>query len=67
MANGKTATLTFRIEPLLKKALRSAATREHRSVTNMVEVLIREYCEQNGIKVSEPDDLLVNKKVEEMC
>jgi hypothetical protein len=44
MANGKTATLSIRIEPGLKNALRAAAEREHRSIANMVEVMIREYC-----------------------
>ena len=38
MATGKTTTLTFRIEPELKEALRTAAQQEHRSIANMVEV-----------------------------
>lgn len=49
MANAKTATLSFRIEPGLKEALRAAAEQEHRSIANMVEVMIREYCGRNGI------------------
>ena len=49
MATTKTATLTFRIDPALKEALREAAYREHRSIANMVEVLILEYCERNDI------------------
>jgi len=53
MANNKTTTLTFRIEPSLKEALRSAAHREHRSIANMVEVLIRDYCTKNGINIIE--------------
>jgi len=44
MAAAKTATLTLRIDPDLKEALRTAAHREHRSIANMVEVLIRDYC-----------------------
>ncbi len=40
MATAKTTTLTFRIEPGLKDVLRMAADREHRSITNMVEVMI---------------------------
>ncbi|ALP54922.1 hypothetical protein Tel_16835 (plasmid) [Candidatus Tenderia electrophaga] len=51
MATGKTTTLSFRIEPGLKEALREAANREHRSIANMVEVLILEYCEHHGIAV----------------
>lgn len=51
MAMSKTATLTFRIDPCLKEALRTAANAEHRSIANMVEVLIRGYCEQHGIDI----------------
>jgi hypothetical protein len=53
MATAKTTTLTFRIEPGLKEALRTAAVREHRSIANMVEVLIRDYCGRNGIAIPE--------------
>lgn len=53
MATAKTATLTFRIEPELKEALRTAAAREHRSIANMVEVMIRDYCGRNGISMGE--------------
>lgn len=53
MATAKTTTLTFRIDPGLKEALRTAANREHRSITNMVEVLIREYCDRSGIAILE--------------
>lgn len=51
MATSKTATLTFRIDPDLKDALRVAAGLEHRSIANMVEVLIRDHCEQRGIAI----------------
>ena len=51
MATGKIATVTFRIEPRLKAALRSAAEHDHRSIANMVEVLILDYCERNGITI----------------
>lgn len=56
MAGTKTATLTFRIEPGLKEALRAAAEREHRSIANMVEVMIRDYCWRNQIAVSDKSD-----------
>lgn len=52
MASTKTATVTFRIEPAVKEALRAAAAQEHRSIANMVEVLILDYCKHNGIAVS---------------
>jgi len=54
MATTKTATLTFRIDPGLKEALRAAAHQEHRSIANMVEVLIRDYCDAHGITVENP-------------
>ena len=60
MATTKTTTLTFRIEPALKEALRGAAAREHRSIANMVEVLIRDWCGRNGIVIPEQDDLFDN-------
>jgi len=53
MATAKTTTLTFRIEPALKEALRTAAAREHRSIANMVEVLIRDYCQQHNIALGQ--------------
>ena len=36
MTTAKTTTLTFRIEPGLKEALRAVAAREYRSIANMV-------------------------------
>ncbi len=53
MATAKTTTLTFRIEPELKEALRTAAEREHRSIANMIAVLIMDHCEHNGIPIPE--------------
>lgn len=51
MATTKSTTLTLRIDPDVKEALRTAAEQEHRSITNMVEVLIREYCGRNKIDI----------------
>lgn len=48
----KSATLTIRIEPDIKEALRAASEAEHRSVANMVEFLIRGYCERHKIDIS---------------
>ena len=44
----KTATLNLRITPALKQALGIAAEREQRSLANMVEIMIRDYCEARG-------------------
>jgi hypothetical protein len=52
MAKTKISTLNLRIEPGIKDAVREAAAREHRSVANMVEVLIRRHCVEAGIPVS---------------
>lgn len=54
MSKTKTATLTCRINPEIKQGLRLAAQQEHRSIANMIEVLIRDYCEQRGIKIDRP-------------
>ena len=43
----------------VKEMLRTAAEREHRSIANMVEVLIRDYCERNGITIPEQGALIV--------
>jgi len=52
----------FEIEPALKEALRTAAEREHRSIANMVAVLIRDYCGRNGITIQEQQTLLLEEK-----
>ncbi len=57
MAKTKVSTLNLRIEPGLKEAVREAAAREHRSVANMVEMLIRRHCDKSGISIPEQDEL----------
>ncbi len=53
MSLSKTATLNLRIDPRLKEAARIAAQRDHRSIANLIEVLIRKHCEANGISIPE--------------
>ena len=53
MAALKTETMTVRIEPAVKQGLKSLAALEHRSIANMVEVLIRDYCGRKGISIPE--------------
>lgn len=53
MTTAKTTTLTFRIEPNLKDALCTAADRDHRSIANMVAVMILEHCARVGIPVQD--------------
>ena len=57
MTRTKTATLNLRIDPALKEALRIAALREHRSVANMVEFLIRKHCVEQGIAIPEQQEI----------
>ena len=53
----KTAALNIRIDPNLKEALRIAAKRDHRSVANMVELLVIKHCENEGISIPEQKSL----------
>ncbi len=62
----KTTTLSFRIKPMIKEALRTAASQEHRSLSNMVEMLIIDYCDRNGINIRDLGDLLINKELEKV-
>jgi hypothetical protein len=45
MRSQKTETLTVRLAPDIKATLRQAADREHRSLANMLEVMIRDWWE----------------------
>ncbi len=47
----KTATLNLRIDPAIKEAARIAALRDHRSVANLIELLIRKHCKKAGIEI----------------
>lgn len=47
----KTETLNLRVTPELKELLRQASSRDHRTLSNMVEFLVREHCERNHIAV----------------
>ena len=51
MATTKNATVIFRIGQVVKKSLCTAATHEHRSVANMMEMMSLDYCEQHGNSV----------------
>lgn len=53
MPQTKISTLNLRVNPAIKQAVRQAAAKEHRSVANMVEVLIRRHCDQEGISIAE--------------
>lgn len=42
----KTDTLNLRVSPNFKATLKAVADAEHRSMVNMLEVLLADYCEQ---------------------
>tara|TARA_R110001599_G_scaffold64023_3_gene179209 strand:- start:868091 stop:868276 length:186 start_codon:yes stop_codon:yes gene_type:complete len=40
----KTATVTLRVDPEIKAAAEQAAAQDHRSLTNLIEVLLLAHC-----------------------
>ena len=56
MAETKTSTLTVRVSPSVKQVLRNAAENEHRSLANMLEIMIRDYCKRNKVPASKPSE-----------
>ncbi|MCS0590704.1 DUF1778 domain-containing protein [Massilia norwichensis] len=47
----KSDTLNLRITPELKELIRLAAEREHRTIANFIEVLVRQHCTAHEIAV----------------
>lgn len=47
----KTETLNLRVSPELKELIRFAADREHRTIANFIEVLVREHCDRLDVEV----------------
>lgn len=46
----KTEAINLRMSPTTKELLRLAARAERRTLSNMLEVLILDHCERNGIR-----------------
>ena len=63
MARTKNEVLTIRTTAEVKALLKLAAERERRSAASMIEVLVLEYCERNGVRV--PDQAELRKQEEE--
>ena len=53
----KTTTMNLRVDPAIKEAIREAALLEHRSIANMIEILIRDHCKAVGISIPEQQTL----------
>jgi hypothetical protein len=49
MSSEKSVGVSFRVTPKFKSLLKAAATREQRSLTNMLEILLYDYCKRQGI------------------
>lgn len=52
MARTKNEVLTIRTTSEVKALLKLAAEREHRSAASMIEVLVLDYSERNGVRVT---------------
>lgn len=62
MRAGKTETITVRIEPAVKAGLKAIAERERRSLANMLEVMIRDYCKRNDVRIEKPREFATKEK-----
>ena len=51
MAKEQSVTVTLRIPETIRELLRAAADEDHRSMANMVEVLILKHCKDHSISV----------------
>ena len=45
----KSETLNLRVTPEFKELVRVAAERESRSISNLLELVLRDYCRQRGM------------------
>jgi len=46
----------------LEQLLHTAAVNEHRSIANMIAVMIRDYCGRVGVEITEPQALPMKPK-----
>ncbi|KAA8769425.1 hypothetical protein BBL_4743 [Burkholderia pseudomallei MSHR1328] len=57
MHERKTEAINLRMSPTTKVLLRLAAGAERRTLSNMLEVLILDYCERHGIRAEDPPEV----------
>jgi len=65
MTELKTQAVNFRMAPSVKELLRLAAQSERRTLSNMLEVLILDYCEHHGIKADDMGQKQVSQETSE--
>jgi len=49
MTAERTVSMSFRVTPKFRRLLVAAAEKQNRSLTNMLETLLFEFCAENGI------------------
>lgn len=52
MIERKTTAINLRMSQDVKELLRMAAAQEHRTLSNMLEYLVLQHCEQKGLKLA---------------
>lgn len=52
MTVSKSEVVSVRVEPRIKAALQTMAEQELRSVANMIEVMVVDYCKANGVPIA---------------
>jgi hypothetical protein len=63
----KTDTLNLRVAPSFKRALKAVADAENRSMMNMLEVILVDYCQSHGISNAEGADVATTKNGKRMA
>ena len=58
MSEAKTEQLNLRMSSTGKALLRAAAAKEHRTISNMVEHLVLDYCEKHNILDANTEKLI---------
>jgi len=53
MAETKSTSLSVPVHPKVKEGLRAVAEKERRSLANMIEVMIRDYCTRAVVTLEE--------------
>lgn len=56
MARHKTEAINLRMSPAMKAMLRAIADREHRTLSNVIEHLLIDYCERHAISAPAQTD-----------
>lgn len=53
----KTATVTLRVSPDVKRLLVKAAEADRRSLANMFEVIVMDYCDRHDLRAESPPSI----------